>query len=74
MQIDQAHGDLPINGIAFSSYHVVSAGDDKLACVFHTAGTDTSVVTKMRHTGKVLCVEVLSLRVVTGASDGRVRM
>ncbi|CAH8864961.1 unnamed protein product [Trichobilharzia szidati] len=63
-----------ITALRFDSYHLVTSSKDKSVKIWSIIGEFTDCLGTLIHTGEVLCVELIDLRIITGCSDGRIRV
>ncbi|TNN08901.1 F-box/WD repeat-containing protein [Schistosoma japonicum] len=63
-----------ITALRFDNYHLVTSSKDKSAKIWSIIGTFSECIGTLIHTSEVLCVELIDLRVITGCSDGRIRI
>ncbi|XP_059139668.1 F-box and WD repeat domain containing protein 10B-like [Physella acuta] len=66
------HG--PVTAIKFDRWHIVSGSKDGYALGWSALGQHSRCLSALRHPKKVLCLEFIYLRVITGSADGRVRI
>ncbi|CAH8631598.1 unnamed protein product [Schistosoma rodhaini] len=67
------HTDV-ITALRFDNYHLVTSSKDKSVKIWSIIGEFSECIGTLVHTGEVLCVELIDLRIITGCSDGRIRV
>uniref|UniRef100_A0A094ZGU4 F-box/WD repeat-containing protein 10 n=1 Tax=Schistosoma haematobium TaxID=6185 RepID=A0A094ZGU4_SCHHA len=67
------HTDV-ITALRFDNYHLVTSSRDKSVKIWSIIGEFSDCIGTLVHTGEVLCVELIDLRIITGCSDGRIRV
>ncbi|CAL8069616.1 unnamed protein product [Calicophoron daubneyi] len=63
-----------ITALRIDEIHVVSASKDALVRIWSLVGDLQACLGVLPHPGEVLCIELCYLRVITGCSDGRIRI
>ncbi|XP_078658550.1 F-box and WD repeat domain containing protein 10B-like [Branchiostoma floridae x Branchiostoma belcheri] len=66
----------PVTCLKFDQWHLVTGGRDGYAFAWSMMGTHSRCLTAFRHPrgSQILCLQFLFLRVITGCSDGKMRI
>ncbi|XP_035670522.1 CMT1A duplicated region transcript 1 protein-like [Branchiostoma floridae] len=66
----------PVTCLKFDQWHLVTGGKDGYAFAWSMMGTHSRCLTAFRHPrgSQIMCLQFLFLRVITGCSDGKMRI